>query len=311
MTAVLIALFTNAFNAQTLVDFESLSVPESGYFNGSTLHSGTIGSTETFMYAENGANFYVSYTLEDGYDYWTGYAYSNQTDLQTADWTSYSAYANPAGGADGSENYIFAYSFPETVDSIMFDNPVNIITMDFANTVWAYKYMTGEDGSGNAFTSGDYLKLEIIGINPDGSRNQTPVSVFLGQNMDILNNWTSFDVSALGPVSGLIFAFSSTDSFAPFYFCLDNIVYSEYSAIDNASDNNSIVYPNPANNRFAIRGIQQASLEITDLNGKSVLYLQSVTENSHVDISALNPGIYLVKIQNKNKVVTNKLSIYR
>jgi hypothetical protein len=309
MTAVLIALFTNAFNAQTLVGFESLTVPESGYFNGSTVHSGTFGSTETFLYAENGVNFYVTYTLEESYDYWGGFAYSNQTDLETADWTNYSAYANPAGGATGSENYIFAYSFSS--DSVMFDNPVNIISLDIANTVWAYKYMTGEDGSGNAFTSGDYLKLEIFGINPGGSLNQTPVSVFLGQNTTILNNWTTIDLTTLGPVSGLLFSFSSSDIYAPSYFCLDNIVYSEYSSIEYASDKTAAIYPNPANNRFAIRGIKQSDLEIVDLKGESVLFIQSVTENSPVNIASLKPGMYLVKIYDNNEVVTKKLWIYR
>jgi len=224
LTSVLIAILSFALNAQTVVDFESLTVPAEGYYNGSADYSGS-GNQETFNYSENGTNFYVNYTNTGTYDYWSGFAYSNQTDLNTADRTNYSAYANPVGGADGSSNYGFVYSYLN--DSLMFDNLVHIDSVKITNTVWAYQYMTGTDGSGTGlYENGDSLTLSITGIKEDNSYTDNSINFDLGRNTTIIDNWTNIYLTALGNVKGLIFKLSSSDSYTPSYFAFDNLTYS-------------------------------------------------------------------------------------
>ena len=309
LTAVLIAFVINVIGAQTTIDFETLIVPDAGFYNGSADHSGTISSTETFSYEIDDTNFYVIYTLEDGYDYWNGFAYSNQIDLETADWNNYSAYATPAGGADNSSNYVFVYTSSYAPDSIMFDNPVDIENVDIANTVWAYKFMTGEDGSGHTFEAGDFFILSIIGINPDGTHNESPVVFDLAAGTEIVDNWTNVDLSGLGEVKGLIFSLTTSDSWTPNYICLDNLKYSNIVAVDNTASQNVSIYPNPAKGIVNIENVLITNVSVKNITGKTVYVKNNCFENEQINVSNLVSGIYLIRIDNGNQIFTKKLIV--
>ncbi len=305
LTAVLIALFINALNAQTIIDFESLTVPDVGYYNGSTDYSGS-GEIETFIYEIEDADFYVNYSSEYG-GYWTGLAYSNQTDLETADWNNYSAYATPAGGANESSVYVFAYSyFP---DSVMFDLPVSIQSVSITNSVWAYKYMTGEDGTGHEYITGDFFILSIIGINPDGSHNDSPVAFFLGQDDNITDNWTNVDLSSLGNVKGLIFSLTSSDDMTPYYYCLDNLTYTDVVSVENTVKQNISVFPNPATDYINVKGIANSNIKINDITGKIVYSKNNSSEKEQINISHLKSGVYFITIENNDEFFSKKLIV--
>ena len=305
LTAVLIALFSNAINAQTIIDFESLTVPPEGYYNGYTDYSGS-GEIETFIYEIEDADFYVNYSSEYG-GYWTGLAYSNQTDLETADWNNYSAYATPAGGANESSIYVFAYSyFP---DSVMFDLPVSIQSVDITNSVWAYKYMTGEDGTGQEYITGDFFILSIIGINPDGSHNDSPVAFYLGQDDNIVNNWTNIDLSSLGNVKGLIFSLTSSKDMTPSYYCMDDLTYTNVVSVENTVKQKISIFPNPATDYVNINNVSNSNIKINDITGKNVYTKNNCSENEIINISNFTSGMYFIIIENNKYIITKKLII--
>lgn len=306
LTAVLIALFFNALNAQTTIDFESLTVSPEGYYNGSADYTGS-GNAETFIYEIEDADFYVTGNMYYTYYYWNGFAYSNQTDLTTADETNYSAYANPAGGATGSSNYVFVYSYYP--DSVMFDNTVNIQNADITNSVWAYKYMTGEDGTGHEYVTGDFFILSIIGINPDGSHNESPIAFYLGQNDNIVNNWTNVDLSSLGNVKGLIFSLTSSDDMTPYYYCLDNLTYTDVVSVETYTQNKISIYPNPAKVTVNISNVLNSNIRINDISGKTVYVKNNCSEKEQINISMLKSGMYFITIQNNNQFITEKLIV--
>ncbi len=314
LTAVLIALFSNAFNAQTTIDFESLTVPAEGYYNGSTDHSGNVNSTEVFTYSENGANFSISYTLGDGYDYWNGFAYSNQTDLTTANWDNYSAYASPAGGADGSSNYSIAYLFYNVGDTVMFTEPVNINKISITNSVWAYHYMNGTDGVGTGtYEAGDSLTLIIKGIIDENTYSEDSVIFYLADftnaNSLIVNNWTEVNLNSLGSVNGLKFELFSSDDWTPAYFCLDNIIYNSPASVSDILETCISVFPNPAKDIVNINNVPNANIIINDISGKTVYTKNNCSENEKINISNLNSGIYFIRIENNNEVFTKKLIV--
>lgn len=69
------------------------------------------------------------------------------------------------------------------------------------------------------------------------------------------------------------------------------------------------MYPNPAKNNFAITGLEQeAQVQIHDMNGKLILSKEQYTEGN-IDVSALQTGIYFVKISSDNKSTTEKLVV--
>ena len=75
------------------------------------------------------------------------------------------------------------------------------------------------------------------------------------------------------------------------------------------------IYPNPANNQFAISNVQFAisSVELFDALGKRVLFQQQVSNRNlqTFDVSGLDAGIYFVRISDEGHkyTVTSKLVI--
>ncbi len=304
---------TNIIIAQTIVNFESLTVPASGYFNGSTQYSGS-GNQETITFEEAAANFHVNYTDTGAYDFWSAFAYTNQTDLTTASYTNYSAYSANGGGANNSSNYVIAYLYG--TESITFDHEVNITSIDIANAVWAYHYMNGSDGVGTGtYTANDYFKMTITGMISGGTLT-APLEFYLADftngNSTILSDWATVDLSGFGTVVGLQFQLEAADNGTgtPYYFCMDDIVYSNVSAVnDNVFENSISMFPNPANNSVNIQNIKETSLTINDINGKVVFSKKQCLETENIDLQNLNSGVYFVKIKSNEKVAVKKLIV--
>lgn len=310
-TTVLIASLCSSIKAQTIIDLESLSVPAEGYYNGSTDHSGTIGTYETFYYEEELANFQISYGLEETYDYWNGFAYSNQTDLETADWTNYSAYSEGGGGAEGSANYLFVYFFGS--DSIMFDQPVQIQSMKITNSVWAFHYMNGTDGFGTGtYETGDFYRVSITGIIDEAEYTDPIIfslADFTNDNSILVEDWTTLDISQFGNITGLKFELSSSDSFTPYYFCIDDITYDIESSAEFLSISEVSIYPNPANDYFSLLNLDSSDIIITNVNGQIMLRMANVADFEKIDISNLTKGMYFVSFSENGSQKTQKLII--
>ena len=66
------------------------------------------------------------------------------------------------------------------------------------------------------------------------------------------------------------------------------------------------VYPNPSNGAFEIQGEGEYTITITDLQGKVVL-TESNSDNTSIDISFVESGIYLLEIQKGEMIGIKKL----
>jgi len=311
-TKLLIAtlLITNFIKAQTTIGFETLTVPNTGYFNGSTEYSGS-GNEETITYEEDIANLHINYTDTGAYDYWSAFAYTNQTDLSTASYTNYSAYSPNGGGANNSNNYVIAYLY--AADEITLDHEVIVQSINVANSVWAYKYMDGSDGSMHDYTAGDYLKLSITGILNDNTYT-TPIDFYLADftngNTTIIADWTTVNLSSFGGVKGLKFQLSSNDNFTPFYFCLDDIVYGATASINDSKFENTVsLYPNPTTDFITVSNVNNATITINDIHGKVILEKNNYSKNERISLQNIDRGIYFVKIKSNNKIAIKKMII--
>lgn len=97
----------------------------------------------------------------------------------------------------------------------------------------------------------------------------------------------------------------------------DSILNITLEVIDGTSieqyslDNSISLYPNPTENVFTVSSNLDAIKELTifDNNGKAVLY-QSINGNSGtVNVEALAPGLYFVKLQTNHGIVHKKLIV--
>lgn len=66
------------------------------------------------------------------------------------------------------------------------------------------------------------------------------------------------------------------------------------------------LYPNPATSIVRLSNVEQVDVQVTDLLGKVVLSLKNVTEQTDINVSALQSGVYLFTAQNQTGSETIK-----
>lgn len=311
--AVIAGLFlagmTNG-QAQQVADFENLPLAVESFYDGTTDHSGTVGATEYFPYESGGVTFNLSVTKYDGFLAYGGTAYSNQTDLTTASYTNYSAYANPAGGANGSDKYGVYYTGFGVIDSIVFPEAANLQSIQIANHVWTYLYIMGSDGAGTGtFESGDYLTLTLTAFDDADEMIGTidiALADFMDGNSEVISNWTNVDLSSLENVAYIKFSMSSNDTMCPTYFCLDDLTYS--TSTDIAVEQSVIsIYPNPVKDYLVIENASGATFEITDIYGKIIETGIIHSDRQQIAIENYPSGIYLVNFTNNSRLISKKI----
>ena len=76
--------------------------------------------------------------------------------------------------------------------------------------------------------------------------------------------------------------------------------------INNVESNNISIYPNPAKSTFIINGINEAKVEIYNLNSQLIV-TTSAKGNEPISLKDIPAGIYFIKIITDNAVVTKRL----
>jgi hypothetical protein len=79
-------------------------------------------------------------------------------------------------------------------------------------------------------------------------------------------------------------------------------------ALDNNKTSGVLIYPNPANSTLHVELDKQSTIQICDMNGR-VVYAQDQLLDETIDVSGFNPGIYIVRINNNEKVTQHKVVI--
>jgi hypothetical protein len=208
------------------ISFEEVVLNDEGFYNGS---DGSGGFTS--------GNLIFKTNYNAGYNSWSGFAVSNNTDTITPDFTN--QYSSIVGsGAGPSEKYAILYSFSS--DTITFKNPAKITNIAISNSTYAYYTML----NGNAFAKKfggptgndpDYFALFLTVIDAHGKRiNFNPIALANYTNSNnaldyISKDWEYYDLHSAGYIKYLIFNFASSDTSAygintPTYVCIDNIV---------------------------------------------------------------------------------------
>ncbi|WP_107039294.1 T9SS type A sorting domain-containing protein [Brumimicrobium mesophilum] len=314
LASALLAVTT--LKAQTTVDFEDLSLASESYYN---------GDDEAGEFVSGNVTFQNTYTTAWGS--WTGFSYSNVTDVTTPGFANqYSAI--PGGGSNGSEIYAVYFSS----DTLYFPGThASLTSVDLTNTTVGYFSMRDGDAFAKQFgsttdasgvddgTNGeDFFSIMIYNHDEMGMKTDS-IEFFLADyrfpdNNDdyIIDSWTTVDLSTFHNVNYLTFGFKSTDigSFGintPLYFAMDNLVYDNTSSLSVNEKANFAMYPNPAQSTLNIEG-DAGDYKIYNTNGSIVKEFKH-SNISKVDISDLNPGIYLVKVSTKNSFGTRKLIV--
>ena len=302
------------FTHTTISSFDDVSLdPENAYWNGSDL-SGGFTSGHAYFY-----NYY-----NPSWGSWSGFAYSNMKDDTTAGWTNqYSAIT--AGGVNGSNGYGVAYAGAPV--SVKLDNTLAGTTLKgvfVTNSTYATLSMENGDAYAKKFggadgTDPDWFLLTVKGYEKGAYTDSVNfyLADFRSDNPAddyILKSWAWVDLQGLGAVDSLTFELHSSDvgtygMNTPAYFCLDNLndITNGIPVLPSGSNIFDVkLYPNPVVNTLSVNGVKDARIDIYDINGRKVFETTSVSETVRMNVSAYSKGIYMVRIQKGQTVVTKK-----
>lgn len=81
---------------------------------------------------------------------------------------------------------------------------------------------------------------------------------------------------------------------------------------ENSNDINFTIYPNPSNGKYLIKlnRFFKGTIEIYNLVGQKVSSVELTSDSTEIDITNLEPGVYLVRIGNEKESITKKVIQY-
>lgn len=222
-----------------LSTFESITMPnEQAYSGGGRYWAGLeppLNGTLDSSFESGSASFLNRNVDYGGSAFWSGFAYSNTTDVITGGFENqYSAF--PGGGANGSANYAVSFdhgarielSAPTAMESVMLTNTTFTVLSMLNGDAFAKKF------GGPSGDDADFFELIIAGEDSIGNEISS-ISFYLADFRDsnnsndyIVDDWQTVSLLSLGVVDALSFSYRSSDLSngfinTPKYFALDNL----------------------------------------------------------------------------------------
>jgi len=304
----------STLNAQTVSDFENLSLPADSYYNGSDLAGSFISGN---------AHFYSVYDTSWG-GYWaSGFAYSSMRDSSDGSYLNmYSA--RPAEGAESSSTYAIGQQ-----------GSILTLTGAAAGKAVEGAYFTNGTYGDYSMENGDAFAKKFGGVtgnDPDwfkvtvkawynGVLGTDSVDVFLAdfrftENTQdyILKDWQWVSLMSLGNVDSLQFSLFSSDTGAmgmntPPFFFFDNFTTADspYGMAEQSGLEMNL-YPNPADDNITIsfpENTGEMTLELFDINGRILNTFQLLKGTESIDLTNFEDGLYFVRaISSKGTTVS-------
>lgn len=180
---------------------------------------------DTTAFLESGI-YQVQQTVAYGGTYVSGAVVTNITSTDFHDYTD--AYKSAAGGAYEGKNYVVWYEDGWTPNAVKLKSAATVAGMYVCNNVYALSSMKDGDAiAGEPFGEGDYFTLIITG-SLEGKAVNAKVEFDLGRGTNFVTSWTYVDLSKLGKIDELHFAFDGSRKGdygvnTPTYFCFDNL----------------------------------------------------------------------------------------
>jgi len=162
---------------------------------------------------------------------WYGFAFSNRVSLQT---TLTSSSIGTAYATSSSNAYMAVYA-PSNLAKIRFPQAYTPKSIDIANDNFIYLaskfgYMTTDSVTVSPATYGDYYRVNVEALGPNGMTTGASTS------FDLINcnydnpakyirstTWNTLDLTDLGQVNGLQLSVETSLDAFPHLFCIDNL----------------------------------------------------------------------------------------
>lgn len=123
----------------------------------------------------------------------------------------------------------------------------------------------------------------------------------------LFNSDVSFTYT-IGEISSDIISYDTIELSQGFlqYYVLTSVGIEHNFVVDNA---NFIVYPNPFKDNITVRQNNNSAYKIVikDITGREIMQKENLTNNTNLELSELNNGIYFINIIEKDKIYTKKI----
>lgn len=270
-----------------------------------------------------------------GFENWTTFSgYETPSGI----WTCFNSYSDGSfypvtksiDAHSGSYSVKIANSFPCNLPTEIFklgalyttsDGSVDLAldsTTLFKPSIPVVGHPIGVTGFYKFHQAGSFGNLDTMRIQINLYKDGQEVYWSEFRDITTKSDWTNFtlhfppyndlEVDSLGIVFNPNLPFRGVNSNS--YMLIDDIqlVFGSVSVNEIEKTNKYIsIKPNPAINQFGLQNlIGPADVSIFDISGKLLLSKVNLT-NEYIDITALNNGIYLVRINTKGDIQTIKL----
>lgn len=227
-----------------IVGFEALTQYSQG--SGGKYYNGDLGNntTNTQGWTSEGVQFSNSFTYDSTFDYsyWSGFAYSRETNGTLAGFGNQYA-SRPGSGSQNSSQYAVVYNGLPGDAIVTFGASVQVQSIDIVNTAYAYYSMLNGDQFAKKFggetgNDPDFFKLSIHGYRAGNQIGSVDFYLadyrFADNSKDyIVSDWETVGLSSLGTIDSLQFSLESSDTRpppigmnTPAYFAMDQIAFS-------------------------------------------------------------------------------------
>jgi hypothetical protein len=317
------AMISFSAAAQTVSDFENLSIPADTFYDGSDFAGSFISGNAYFP------NEYYYDSTYGGY--WAaGFAYSSMRDSTDGSYMNmYSA--RPAIGAESSSTYALGQQGSMLrLTGAAAGKAINGVYL--TNSTYAHYSMSNGDAFAKKFGGAtgndpDWFKVSIRAWY-NGNLSDDSVEFYLADyrfadnSQDyILKDWVWVNLQPLGNADSVIFTLSSSDNGlygmnTPPFFCMDNFTTADspaFAGMTRISECRS--FPNPATDQLFVdlsklNGI--SGLSVFNMQGQKVYEDQSSSESLHsIDLSTFEEGIYILYVKNSGSVFTQKFTVIK
>jgi len=176
---------------------------------------------------------------------------------------------------------------------------------------WAYyAHLYGNGLSRPLDKEGDFSKIIIHGINPDGTESGKFVEHYFAKfeegTLTQSTKWEWIDLSSLGNIGGFFCTMETTDvndhgPVSPVLFCMDKLqVRTQKVGIHTVEKTTIKVFPTVTNGLLTITNYDSdvTSAEIFTLQGKQLQTFPLTPIETVVNISSYYSGIYLLRVGN-------------
>ena len=162
---------------------------------------------------------------------WYGFAFSNRVSLQT---TLTSSSIGTAYATSSSNAYMAVFA-PSNLAKIRFPQAYTPKSIDIANDNFIYLaskfgYMTTDSVTVSPATYGDYYRVNVEALGPNGMTTGASTSIdLINCNYDNpakyirSTTWNTLDLTDLGQVNGLLLSIETSLDAFPHLFCIDNL----------------------------------------------------------------------------------------